>query len=50
MIDKMSVSYTHLPEAVVENLLVLDGGTGQNAISQARQFAEMCIRDRIYGD
>ena len=28
------------PEAVVENLLVLDGGTGQNAISQARQFAE----------
>ena len=25
---------------MVENLLVLDGGTGQNATSQARQFAE----------
>ena len=28
------------PDAMVESLLVLDGGTGQNAISQARQFAE----------
>lgn len=28
------------PEAAVESLLVLDGGTGQNAISQARQFTE----------
>ena len=28
------------PEAAVQTLLVLDGGTGQNAISQARQFAE----------
>lgn len=28
------------PEATLETLLVLDGGTGQNAISQARQFAE----------
>lgn len=27
-------------DAAVESLLVLDGGTGQNAISQARQFAE----------
>ena len=29
------------PEAVVENLLVLDGGTGQNAISQARQLPKL---------
>ena len=28
------------PEATLETLLVLDGGTGQNAISQARQFSE----------
>jgi len=27
-------------DAPLESLLVLDGGTGQNAISQARQFAE----------
>ena len=27
-------------DAALESLLVLDGGTGQNAISQARQFAE----------
>lgn len=28
------------PQAVREALLVLDGGTGNNAVSQARQFAE----------
>lgn len=28
------------PEAALQTLLVLDGGTGQNAISQARQFSE----------
>lgn len=28
-------------DAKLETLLVLDGGTGQNAISQARQFAEV---------
>ena len=28
------------PDAALESLLVLDGGTGQNAITQARQFAE----------
>ena len=28
------------PQAILQSLLVLDGGTGQNAISQARQFAE----------
>jgi fused signal recognition particle receptor len=28
--------------AAVQTLLVLDGGTGQNAISQARQFAAAC--------
>ena len=29
------------PEAYRENLIVLDGTTGQNALSQARQFAEV---------
>ena len=28
------------PEAVTQTLLVLDGGTGQNAISQAKLFGE----------
>ena len=28
------------PDAALQSLLVLDGGTGQNAISQARQFRE----------
>ena len=29
------------PEAYLETLVVLDGTTGQNALSQARQFAEV---------
>ena len=28
-------------DAVLQSLLVIDGGTGQNAISQARQFSEV---------
>lgn len=29
------------PEAYLETLVVLDGTTGQNALAQARQFAEV---------
>ncbi len=30
------------PEALVETILVLDGTTGQNALSQAKEFSEVC--------
>ncbi len=32
------IIYRELPEAAVENLLVLDAATGQNAVNQAREF------------
>ena len=35
------------PEAEKETLLVLDGTTGQNAVSQAKQFIEVCPIDGI---
>ncbi|MBR0088047.1 MAG: signal recognition particle-docking protein FtsY, partial [Lachnospiraceae bacterium] len=31
-----------MPEALRENLLVLDATTGQNAIEQAREFKDVC--------
>ena len=31
------------PEAYLETLVVLDGTTGQNALVQARQFAEVAM-------
>lgn len=36
-----------LPEAARENLIVLDGTTGQNALSQARQFKDIMKVDGV---
>ena len=36
-----------LPETPCETLLVLDAVTGQNAVAQARAFAEVCELDGV---
>ncbi len=41
------IIHREAPEAALQNLLVIDGGVGQNAVSQAKQFGEALRLDGL---